>query len=413
MEPPVFSWSVHVTGRRRQSGASANVVQTQSSLGARVREAHFEDYEQIASLESRFGLAVKSHEAWVHLWKGNPLYRELKTDWPIGWVLEDGDGKIVGSMGNIPLLYEFDGRRVIVASGRHWVADPAYRSVAILLLHNLISQRRIDLYLNTTVSDASVPAVVALGCSQAPVGVWDEVAYWITNYFGCLQSVMAAKNPFASSLRKGSWTHLKAIGTQLSGLPLRLFSAAALKNRLTKRAGPKPDIEVTACAEFDDRFDRFWEELRKKNRQVLLAVRSRESLQWHFKHAAEENRLWITTVVDGSRLIAYAIFCKVSNLSSGITQVKLVDYQSLDNSPTMLEPILAWTLERCRSEGIHMLEHTGRWLEKGEWFDEAAPYRRKLPAWQYFYRVHNPTLRQQLGNKHAWAPSLFDGDATL
>lgn len=401
-----------MTGIGRQSGAPANVMQTQSSLGARVREAQFEDYEQIRSLESRFGLAVKSHDAWVHLWKGNPLYRELKPDWPIGWVLENGDGKIVGSMGNIPLWYEFDGRRVIVASGRHWVADPAYRSVAIVLLHNLISQRRIDLYLNTTVSDVSVPAVVALGCSRAPAGVWDEVAYWITNYSGCLKSVMVARNSFASPLWKGSWTHLKAIGTQLSGLPIRLCSAAALKNRLRKKAVLKPDIEVVACAEFDDRFDRFWEELRGKNRQVLLAVRSRESLEWHFKQAAEENRLWITTIVDGSRLIAYAIFCKVSNLSTGIKQVKLVDYQSLDNRPTMLEPILAWTLEKCRSEGIHMLEHTGRWLEKGEFFD-AAPYRRKLPAWQYFYRVHNPTLGQQLGNKHTWAPSLFDGDATL
>jgi len=402
-----------VIGQLRQSEAPLNMVHKQSSLGARVREAHFEDYDQIASLESRFGLGVKSYEGWVHLWKGNPLYRDLKTDWPIGWVLEDDDGKIVGSMGNIPLLYEFDDRRVIAASGRHWVADPAYRSIAILLLHNLISQRRIDLYLNTTVSDASVPAVIALGCSRAPVGVWDEVAYWITNYFGCLKNVMVAKNPFAPQLWKGSWTHLKAMGTQVSGLPIRLFSPAALKKRLTKKTARTPAMEVTACAEFDDRFDRFWEELRRKNRQVLLAVRSREFLQWHFKQAAEENRLWIATIADGSRLNAYAIFCQVSNLRSGIKQVKLVDYQSLDNVPTMLEPILAWALERCRSEGIHMLEHTGRWLEKGEFFDAAAPYRRTLPAWQYFYRVHNPALKQPLRNKHTWAPSLFDGDATL
>src|SRR6266481_1784714 len=117
--------------------APLQVPTTKPRRGPKLREARFEDYEQIAGLESRFGLAVKPYEEWVHLWQGNPLYRELKTDWPIGWVLENGDGKIVGSMGNIPLLYEFDGRGVIVASGRHWVADPAYRSLAILLLHNL------------------------------------------------------------------------------------------------------------------------------------------------------------------------------------------------------------------------------------------------------------------------------------
>src|SRR6266403_1410469 len=133
--------------------------------GLKLREAHFEDYDQIAGLESRFGLTIKPYEQWVHLWQGNPVYRNLKTDWPIGWVLEDEDGKIVGSMGNIPFLYELEGRRILVASGHNWVADLAYRSASLLLLHRLITQPYVDLYLNNTVSDNSVTAVTALGCS--------------------------------------------------------------------------------------------------------------------------------------------------------------------------------------------------------------------------------------------------------
>jgi len=125
----------------------------------------------------------------VHLWQENPVYRNLKTDWPIGWVLEDEDGKIVGSMGNIPFLYELEGRRILVASGHNWVADLAYRSASLLLLHRLITQPYVDLYLNNTVSDNSVTAVTALGCSRVPAGIWDEVGYWITNYLGCFRSM--------------------------------------------------------------------------------------------------------------------------------------------------------------------------------------------------------------------------------
>jgi len=394
---------------------STKIVQKETRHGPKLRNARLEDYDQIASLESRFGLAVKPYPEWVHLWQGNPVYRNLKTDWPIGWVLEDEDGKIVGSMGNIPFLYELEGRRILVASGHNWVADLAYRSASLLLLHRLITQPYVDLYLNNTVSDNSVTAVTALGCSRVPAGIWDEVGYWITNYLGCFQSIVGLKNPFALPLRQGSWTHLKAMWARFTK-PLRdpLSGTAFLKgSHLTETSMRKSDAEVKACPDFDERFDIFWEDLKRNNPHILLAVRTREVLGWHFRHALLGNRLWIVAVVDGPRLVAYAIFNKTLNPRSGVKQVKLVDYQSLDNSTSLLEPLLAWTLSRCRSEGVHMLEHTGRWLERGEFIDTAAPYRRKLSTWQYFYRANNPELRERLSDKQAWAPSLFDSDASL
>jgi hypothetical protein len=173
------------------------------------------------------------------------------------------------------------------------------------------------------------------------------------------------------------------------------------------------DVEVKPCSDFDDRFDSFWEDLKKNNRHLLLAVRTREVLAWHFKHALLSNRLWIVTAVDGPRLVAYAICDKTLNPRSGVKQVKLVDYQSLEDGTSMLEPLLSWTLRKCRSEGVHMLEHTGRWMERGEFMETAAPYRRKLSTWSYFYRANNPQLRELLNDRQVWAPSQFDSDATL
>ena len=399
--------------------ATPNVVQRKPRYGPKLREARFEDYEQIAELESRFGLAAKPYEEWIHLWQGNPLYRKLKADWPIGWVLEDEDGKIVASMGNIPFLYELDGRKILVASGRSWVADLAYRSASLSLLDNLIRQRNVDLYLNNTASHNSVAAVTALECSRVPVGIWDEVAYWITNYLGTFQDIVAMKNyrltrPFAFPQSGGAWTRLKSMRARLSKpLSYPLSAAAFLKDHLLKKSLRESGVEVQACRDFDDRFDSFWEDQKRNNRHLLLAVRTREVLEWHFKHALLDNRLWIVTAVDGPRIVAYAIFKKVINRRSGFKQVMLVDYQSLEDSTSMLEPLLSWTLRRCRAEGVHVLEHTGRWLEKGEFIEKAAPYRRKLSTWTYFYRANNPELRKLLNDRRVWAPSLFDSDATL
>jgi len=150
--------------------------------GPKLREASFDDFEQIAALASRGGLArPRSYDEWSHLWLANPLYRERRPDWSIGWVLEDEGGRVVGSMENIPLAYEFQGKRILAATGRGWVADPEYRSASLLLLDNVINQPGVDLYVNSTFSPASTPAISVFGCARVPVGVWDECAFWVTH----------------------------------------------------------------------------------------------------------------------------------------------------------------------------------------------------------------------------------------
>ena len=375
--------------------AKAAKVRPKGGRGPKLRQASFTDYDQIAQLESQYGLKAKSYEEWSHLWLGNPLYRELEGGWSIGWVLEDDNNQIVGSMGNIPLLYEFEGRRLLAASGRSWVAAPEHRSAALLLLDHVINQRHVDLYVNTTVNPASAAAVGVFQCLRVPVGIWDESAFWITHYQGFLASFLAREN----------WRLAKPLRYPLS-------AAVYLKDRLMKKALGAGDVEVKACPAFDDRFEDFWVDLKGRNPHLLLAVRTREVLEWHYKYALLNNRLWIVTVLDGPRIVAYAVFDRRDN-EFGLKRARLVDFQSLEGGTALLSPLVSWALKRCRVEGIHVLENVGRWLEKGELFDTIAPYRRKLPTWVYFYRANNPALAQSLRERRAWAPSLFDGDASL
>jgi hypothetical protein len=367
--------------------------------GPTLREASFADFEQIAALATRHGLArPRSQEAWRHLWLANPHYRERGGNWTIGWVLEDDAGRIVASIENIPLAYEFQGARVLAASGRSWVADEEYRSGSLLLLEHVISQPTIDLYVNSTFSVASMPAITVFGCSRVPVGVWDESAFWVTDHPAFVKSV------------------LKRQGNRLaSALSYPLSAALLLRERFTNTAVSPRGVEVRACANFDERFDDFWVELRRRHPHLLLAVRTREVMAWHFKYALADNRAWIATVVEGGRLIAYAVFDRRYRRDIGLYRVRLVDFQALDGSTDLLPPIISWALGKCRAEGIHMLESVGRWLEPGELLDVIAPYRRKLSgtAWLHAYRANNALLADQLRDRRAWAPSLFDGDASL
>jgi hypothetical protein len=350
-------------------------------------------------LESRYGLGVRSYEDWSHLWLGNPVYRELRGDWNIGWVIEDENRRIVGSLGNIPLPYSFQGRSILASSGRALVAEPPYRSACLLLLDHLINHNRGDLYLNNTIGSQAEASLQLFDCARVPMGVWNQAAFWITQY-----------NEFFECLLMRTYPRLAR------PLCYPLAAGAFLKDWLSGRQGLREgDVEVKAGPRFDDRFDYFWEEVQGKRPGVLLAVRTREMLEWHFARSAAKDQLWIATVHDGPRLISYAIFDRKDSVHPGFTlkRVRLVDFQSLDGSTVLLAPLLSWALKRCRSEGIHVLENVGRWLEKGEPMDRAAPYTRILPVWTYCYRAHTPGLASSLRNPDAWVPSLYDGDASL
>jgi hypothetical protein len=364
--------------------------------GLKFREASLGDYDQIAKLEARYWLHTKNYEEWSHLWLGNPLYRELQVDWSIGWVIENEAGRIVASMENIPLAYEFQGQRILAATGRAWAADPDYRSAALLLLERVINQPGIDLYINTTFSPASMPAITVFNCARVPTGVWDRSAFWITHPRGFARSYLALKEyPMA----------------ELLSYPLAAL--VYLRGSLTGPRWKADDVTVLPSAGFDARFDVFWDDLRRQNPHLLLAVRTSELLHWHYKYMLLNDRIWIGTISEGDRLLAYAVFERRDKRSFGLKRVRLVDFQSLDQSPTLLIPLLAWALKRCHEQGIHVLEHVGRWLEEGQVLDRIMPYRRTLPSWIYAYRAARPDLAERLADQRAWAPWLYDGDASL
>jgi len=363
----------------------------------RFREAVFEDYPQIADLESRYGLHPKSYEEWKHLWLHNPAYYDFRR-WPVGWVCENERNEVVGSLGNIPLAFEFENRRLVAATSRGLVVDARYRAYSFSLLSHFFGQKDVDLFLNTSVNEKVARLHELFHALRVPAGRWDRSAFWITNYPGFSASLLCRKEFFGPRM----WSYPLAAG---------LFVRDRLANRGT-RTKPEP-AQVEWCTQFDERFDQFWEQLRRRSSGRLLADRSRDVLEWHFKYALQKGEAWLLTVNQGSRLAAYAVLCRQDNPSFALKRMRLVDFQCLDESQQGLKTLLVFALERCQREGIHMMEAIGYSSEKQRIIDSMNPHYRDLSSWRYFYRTNKPSLSASLREASAWDPTCYDGDSSL
>jgi hypothetical protein len=363
----------------------------------KIREVRFEDYDQITALQIAYERPARPYEEWEHLWARNPAYLSVGSDWPKGWVVEHWDGKIVGYLGNIPLLYELGGQRLLTAVAHAWVVDANYRPYSLALLDLYFSQKNVDLFLNATVGPAGRDSFNVSQSPRVPVGDWGRSVFSITNRQGFLAAWLGEK--------------VRPIARPLSfGLAGALAAVQALSFHSLPRNGAKHPFQL--CKSIDGRFDVFWEGLRKNNPNLLLAVRTREVLEWHFKFPFRNDQAWILTA-GTEPITAYAIFLRYDNPAAGLTRMRLIDFQALDGDTALLAPMLKWALDRCRREGVHMFESIGFHPKKMKIIDQLCPYRRKLPCWMYFYKTPHANLAEKLADPSTWDPSQFDSDASL
>lgn len=380
-------------------GASrSSEIKAVNRQAVRIREASFDDYSQIVELQSRHGLTRKHFVEWKHLWANNPAFTQSPVKLPIGWVLELPDQRIVGYLGNIPLFYEFGGQRLLASAAHAWVVDTRYRSYSLQLLDRYFSQKSVELFLSATIGPAAAEAFAVFPSVPVPVGDWDRSSFWITNY----QRFVA------------SWLSMKGLSF---AKPLSyVFSIAPLVKRALPNGtwcSASKHLKLRGCSVIDDRFDFFWNGLRDANPHLLLGVRSRDILDWHFRYALANNRAWMVVVSEGSLITAYAVFLRHDNQEYGLKRMRLVDFQTVDGNTAVLPQMLGWALERCRNEGIDMFETIGFCSEKRNRITSMAPYERKLPSWLYYYKARDKSLADRLDDPRVWDPSQFDGDASL
>ena len=363
-----------------------------------IRESSFSDFEGIKALEERYGLETKEYEEWRYLWENNPAVAEVKQPWPMGWVIEDHRKQIVGYLGNFAVAYEFKGKRLVAAAGTCFVVESDYRNYSLLLIKRFFGQKCADLFLDTTANYEAGRIFSAFRARKVPVDSYEIPLFWITNYKRFISSAFIKK-----ALPLG--------GIIKYPLSLAMWS----RDRLTKRGRylNGSDGEVEHCLAFDERFDLFWDDLRRAHPNRLLRVRDSRHLNWYFKHAIASRKIWITVLRENSTITAYAVFFRQDTPKIGLRRIRLIDLQSADETSDNFMKMISSGIRRCRKEGIDMLEVIGFNPQKRDIIERGRPYQRRLPNWPFFYKARDLLLEKALENPEAWDPCLLDGDSTI
>jgi hypothetical protein len=375
------------------------VQTTGTASPPRLREAQFADHQQVHELESVFFTDSLLPAQRRGLFVDNPLWPRLADRWPVGWVLEDASGRVVGSLTNVPSAYLLDGQERICANGHCWAVLPEYRGYATMLMDEYFAQEQPDLLVSAKVgTDAT--AVWSTYAQRVPVGDWSRAAYTVTRYRGFARAALQRK------------------GVPLAGVaapPVAL--ALRVKDALTRTALPEPPpaVEFAEAPAFDARFDAFWAELVEQNPTTLLGVRDAASLRWHYGVPQRAGRLTVLTATRGDRLRAYCVL-KQHDRPGGLRTMKLVDFQTLESGTEpdtdLLPGLIGRALRVAAAANCVMLEHHGCGLAKTRSFDAFARHRATKPAWSFYYVATDPALEERLAQPATWDPSEYDGDSS-
>ena len=354
----------------------------------------------------RYELGDRTEAEWSHLWQENPAQTGSAKEWPLGWILENEQGQIVGFFGNIPQDYELQGKSLTAAAAFSWVVEQPYRrQYAHSLLQEFSSQGGPAFLLNTSANPRTSKVFAEAGFQRVPIGNYGTSYYWITNHRGFATSALIQKGYPAPPLISRP-------------LALALKSYSLIKSHPHARGGiqlqSKIQKDLTFLTHFDARFDQFWQTFRER-KTGLIAVRDRRHLEWHYRYSILNQKAWILSYELGGEIMAFATFFKQDNAKIGLTRLRMADFQSNipEQSPIVLAAMIEKALIRCKSEQIHMLELVGFRPDLVGDAQKAAPYHRSLPTWLYYYKACSIDLDRHLSTQNIWAPTFYDGDITL
>lgn len=402
IETKVASAILSVIRDRREEPDVRPPGQDSTSVApAKLREAQFSDLEGVMELRRRWGLSADSPENWDRLWRRNPALAQIPCKPAIGWVLE-AEGRVVGYLGNIPLLYHYGDRTLTAVTGSGLVAEPAYRAAAVSLNAAFYRQKSVDLYLTTTAIGTVGKMAQAFKSVPLPQADYDSMLFWVLQ-----------PHAFAKVVMKK--LELKAT---LSGLGGMLTSLAVGTDTVVRRRRPSPDsttlaVKDIAVHEIGDDFQGLWTQ-KLKEPPRLLADRSPATLRWHFDFPGDRGSARVFCCYKKGELAGYAVIRhEPPNSVNGLRRSIIADMLVREDDPAVIRSLWLAAYDHAHKAGSHIFEILGFPASIRRLCAQWHPYLRKYPECPFFYKAADPALHTTLSDGMAWYASPFDGDTTL
>jgi hypothetical protein len=369
-----------------------------------LREAEHEDGETATKLLRDLGLTLPKgrdeiSKHWSRLWIDNPALLVEGPSPARGWVLEDA-GRMVGFFGNIPLLYDYGGRPIVVADASQWGVEKDYRGETSRLADAYFTQKNVGLLLVTTGIKPTGHIFERYGGFPVPQPGCDQVLLWVLDPRAFLKAGLMKKG-----INQGV-----AAAVALTSAPIVRAAIALNGHRPSGLAG---NVDQISIDQIEDEFDGLWQRKRDEV-DCLLASRTSESLRWHFgtERMLERTRLLVSRGPEG--LAGYATIMREDALDIGLKRLKIIDLFVAGNDEAVIDNLLAAAFEVARADGCHVLELTGLPSVLREHIISCHhPRTREVATWPAFYKAMRGDLDVPLQDEKSWYVTAYDGDTAL
>ena len=368
-------------------------------LDPTLRVASSADYEAIAAVKRRNGLPM---EPWAWLWRENPALAAFPADFPAGWVIEI-EQRVVGYLGNVPLLYHLAGRKLLVAAAKGFAVDPAFRSHSMRLAAAFLSQKKAALLLNTSANVATSKIFELLRARRIPHPDMDKSLLWI----------ICPRLFLASFFNKRGWSQYAVAATAALLAPL-LAAEIWLRRRQPQPPRSGPEIRSLDPAALAGDYEDYWQRMLKARADCLLADRSARSIQWHFADpAASARQARMLGAWRDGKLTGHVMLTREDSPAIGLRRSRIVDLMAEGDDAETIAALLAGAYRQAQNDGSHVLEVVGFPARIRECCMNSRPLVRALPSWQFWYSATVPELAAELADGSRWYASNFDGDGSL
>lgn len=367
--------------------ARRDVVALTGIMTARMREATFADAGGISLVFERNGVARMDPVAWRQRWEAYPFAAEF-GDAPIGWVLETDSGSIVGTLGNVLLLYEFAGRRLKSGIATEWAVDVEYRRQALQLMAAFYKQKGIDLWLNGSANQITAKILSGMKVPRIPVPDYAVPCFWAVRPHAFVRAALLRKSVKAA---------------RLLAYPAGFILHAA--DMIHGSGRGKPSLTVRRLKQFDERFDCLWQKLAAGPPRVR-AVRTRAVLDWKFHRELRSNRAVILVAEERGALSGYAVLARRETF--GLDLYDVADLQAVGDNPGTTRDLLLGSISTAREDGMEAVKFLSGTPAKRHPANELRPHTYVLPLWQLYFKTPSPELAAGLASADAWDFSPFD-----
>jgi hypothetical protein len=354
----------------------------------RVRTASLDDLDAVRAVSVRNGLSGFDCEERRRWWLSHPFQKEFDGV-PIGWVLENSDGKIVGTFSNVHMMYEIDGQRFKCGIAGSWGVDAEYRSASLLLAASFFSQKGVDICFNGSASSVSSRLMPVMRAKKFEAADYDVSYLWITGHQSFAEAVLRKKNVPGAE-----------VVSRAAGLVLSAADRWTVKCR-------SHNCSVKELGGFGEEFDYLWKTLSRKGR-CFRGVRSAAALEWRFGEGLRTKHAIVLGATKNGKLSGYVVLCEKSREHLKLKEFVIKDLQVVDDSPELILDLLSAAIEVTRERGLDALEFQGWNAAKRKAALALRPRAYRYPVWPLYYTAINPELISTLACAEALDCSPFD-----